>query len=167
MSSARQLGDIRQICIVVKDLKATMEQYWTKLGIGPFRIYSLDTNELAGVTYRGQPANYRLQVAFATIGPLELELIEPQGGDSSYQEFLDRHGEGVQHVGIYVQDQQDHQAAFAEMVRRGFKHLQGGPIPGKNRVGRFDYFETNQELGTIYELLDFPEQRADPEETYP
>ena len=33
---------INQVALVVKDLQAALENYWKILGIGPWRIYSLE-----------------------------------------------------------------------------------------------------------------------------
>ena len=89
-----------QICVIVKELHAAMEKYQRLFGIGPFSVYTVDAKDLAGVTYRGRPANYRLQVGIAPFAGGLIELLEPQGGESIFKEFLDRHGEGVQHIGL-------------------------------------------------------------------
>ena len=147
-----------QFCVIVKDLNAAIEKYQRLFGIGSFSVYTVDAKDLKGVTYRGKPANYRLQVGIAPFGGGLVELLEPQGGESIYQEFMDKRGEGVQHIGLVVDG--DYKAAFQEMLDHGFEHSQGGPIEGLNRNGAFDYFETEHELGTTFELLDFPEQLA-------
>jgi hypothetical protein len=36
-----------------------------------------------------------------------IELHQPIGGPSSFQEFLDRHGNGVHHIGFEVGDRRD------------------------------------------------------------
>ena len=93
-----------QICVIVRDLDAAIERYQSLFGIGPFAVYKVDTRELPGITYRGQPGNYRLRVGMANLGGGILELLEPQGGDSPFEDFLKQHGEGVQHVGLVVED---------------------------------------------------------------
>ena len=146
-----------QICIIVKDLEAAMEKYQRLFGVGPFSVYTVDTSQMRGVTYRGQPANYLERVGIANFSGVLLELLEFQGGDSIYKEFVDKHGEGVQHIGLVVED---YKVAFQQMLDQGFHHSQGGPIEGLNRDGSFDFFDTEKQLGTTFELLDFPEQLA-------
>lgn len=38
------------------------------------------------------------------IGSLTLDLHQPVEGESPWQEFLDKHGEGVDHISFYVDD---------------------------------------------------------------
>ncbi len=158
------LPKICQVGIVVKDLKEAMKKYHSLLGAGPFKGYIVDSNELPGTTYRGKPADYRIKAAMAQLDAFQLELVESIRGDNIYKEFLEKHGEGVQHLGL---SPTDYDAAFAEMLKRGYKHIQGGPITGKNRNGRFDYFETGRDFAVVLELLDFPEVGEDPAFIYP
>src|SRR5687768_11038190 len=97
------LANICQVCLVVKDIKKSMSQY-VALGVGPFKVYSQDTRDLPGVTYRGAPADYSLEVAWGKLGEWTFEILQPIRGPSIYNEFLDRHGEGLHHLGIYVDD---------------------------------------------------------------
>ena len=41
------------------------------------------------------------------MGGFVLELHEPSGGESSFQEYLDKHGNGVHHLGFEVGDRRD------------------------------------------------------------
>ena len=47
---------------------------------------------------KGEPVEYRMIGAEASVDGLGFELIQPVSGPSIYQEFLDTHGEGVQHI---------------------------------------------------------------------
>ena len=38
--NAAPIDQVFQVCAVVNDLRRAMEQYWTVLGIGPWRIYT-------------------------------------------------------------------------------------------------------------------------------
>ena len=151
-----------QVCLVVEDLKKAMDNFLS-LGVGPFSVVTVDTKEMPGVTYRGKPANYKVQAAMAPIGSWSLELLEHQRGDSVYKDFLDEHGEGLHHLAICV-DNLD--AARAEFHRRGFESIQGGPIPGINRDGWFEYFDARRDFGILIELLDWPEELEE-QPTYP
>ena len=89
------------IGVVVRDMNKTIERL-TALGIGPFkpRILPPDARE----KYRGKPfiPSQRVAIQITQIGNMELELIQPIDGESPHQEFLDRTGEGVQHLGFMV-----------------------------------------------------------------
>jgi hypothetical protein len=93
-------------------------------------------------------------VAKALIGGWEFEIICPVRGESAYSEFLGDHGNGLHHVGIFVND---FKKAKEELLEKGFHPLMGGPIPGTDRTGRFEYFEQDAGLGLIIELLDDPD----------
>ncbi|MFN8456920.1 MAG: VOC family protein [Anaerolineae bacterium] len=146
-----------QICIVVEDLQTAIKHYSTLMGIDSFAVYVVDTNELPNVTYRGQPADYRIEVAIADVGAWQLELLKFYRGESIYKEFIDQHGEaGIQHLGFFVKNPEEYESACRELVDRGYPHLQGGPILGTDRDGHFDYFDSRHDLGIIIELLDMP-----------
>ena len=165
MANLKSMLNIRQVCFVVKDMKAMMACY-ASLGVGPFKVYSMDTREMTGVTYRGKPAEYSLDVAWAPLGPWALELLQPKRGQSIYTEFLEKHGEGLHHLGIYL-DADEYEAGYTQLVEQGFEQIQGGPIDGLDRVGRFDYFQTEAGFGIILELLDMPGDLGEPAYVYP
>jgi len=56
---------------------------------------------------------------FATrMGPVEFELIQPVEGKSPHREFLDRKGEGIQHIAFAVKDLA---AEINQLTRKGSK----------------------------------------------
>ena len=60
-----------------------------------------------------------------------LELHQPMGGPSSFQEFLDKHGNGVHHIGFEVGDRRD--AVIADMEKAGYDvHRTLGIYPGSS-----------------------------------
>jgi methylmalonyl-CoA/ethylmalonyl-CoA epimerase len=102
-STFTRLGHIG---LVVRDMNKTIK-HLEALGIGPFtpRILPPDAQE----TYRGQPfvPSKRVKIQITHIGDMELELIQPIDGASPHQEFLDKNGEGIQHLGFYVDNLAD------------------------------------------------------------
>ena len=159
MSDLPGLSNICQVGMVVKDLEASMKQL-KSLGVGPWKVFTFDASEVPGTLYRGEPATFRLRVAMVQLGSWELELLQPVEGGSIYKEFLEERGEGLHHLGIFFENAQDYEAAYTEFITRGYKPLMGGPIPGDVRDGRFDYFETEGEMGTVLELVDNGEGRV-------
>jgi methylmalonyl-CoA/ethylmalonyl-CoA epimerase len=150
------MKDMVQICVVVKNLENAMRQYSTVFGIEDFIVYKVDSDNVAGITDRGEPAkSYAVQVGMARLGGAVIELLEPLRGQSMYQDFLDQHGEGVHHVGLMVDNYGD---AVKGLTRHGLPVTVDGPIVGESRTGRFTYFDTQEKLGTTFELLDFPEE---------
>jgi methylmalonyl-CoA/ethylmalonyl-CoA epimerase len=142
-----------QICVVVENLEEAMKRYSDLLGVGPFLIYSVDSREL-GVTREGKPTNYRIRVGMAKMGGAVLELLENLEGQTIWKDFFDIHGECMHHIGLFVKNFPVALKAFTE---RGFKITVDGPIASPERIGRFTYLDTEERLGTTFELLDFPE----------
>jgi methylmalonyl-CoA/ethylmalonyl-CoA epimerase len=150
------MKDMVQICVVVKDLDKAMQRYSSVFGIKDFVVYKVDTDNVPGITDRGQPTkSYAVQVGMARLAGAIIELLEPLRGETMYQDFLDQHGEGVHHVGLVVDDYDE---ALKGLTGQGFGVTVDGPIVGESRKGRFTYFDTQEELGTTFELLDFPEE---------
>jgi 4-hydroxyphenylpyruvate dioxygenase-like putative hemolysin len=146
--------DMLQVCVVVKDLDEAMKRYSSAFGVGPFLVYNVDTSEWPGIKEGGKPADFRIRLAMSKLGNAILELLESQRGMTIWQDFLDKHGEGVHHLGLFVDD---FEAAFRHFTQQGFTVTVEGPIVGEMRSGRFAYLDTHNNLGTTVELLDMPE----------
>jgi catechol 2,3-dioxygenase-like lactoylglutathione lyase family enzyme len=137
---------IKQVGIVVKDIDKVMD-YYSSLGIGPFK--SLPSGGVPTYTdkkLRGKPAEFKLAVRIAQVGQIELELIQPLEGQSIHKEFLEKQGEGLHHLGFFVDDIDEEEA---RLTKQGFKVLASGRRPG----GGFTYFETDTVGGVIMELI--------------
>lgn len=135
--------EIRQVGIVVKDREKSMQQFSSLLGTGPFRLLDLDQPE---AIVHGKRTHCGAKLAFAQSGPIEIELIEPVEGESTWSEFLRTKGEGMHHLGIWVPDLNKELARFTEM---GIGELQSG----ENEEVRFSYLDTEGIVGVVIELL--------------
>lgn len=107
---------ISQVTLVARDLDAKIAAYHEAFGWGPWRIYDNEQSSLIReATFRGQPADFAIRWAQAQVGEMNFEIIEPLGGSSPWQEYLDRYGEGL--IGISVPMES---AADAEQVKAQF-----------------------------------------------
>ncbi|GHU72144.1 lactoylglutathione lyase [Spirochaetia bacterium] len=121
-----------QVAIIVKDIEKAAKE-WCDLFDAPMpNIRVQEPGPRDGTTYRGKPANYGLKLAVidARDKGFVIELHEPTGGDSTFQEFLDKHGEGVHHLGFEVGDKRD--AIIGELEGKGYKMRQIGFYPGSS-----------------------------------
>ncbi|MFC1963775.1 VOC family protein [Chloroflexota bacterium] len=138
-------SEINQVGIVVKDLKKA-EEFYSSLGIGPFfgrpKGVPPNTNKIL----RGKPADFQMDIRFARMGSLELELIQPLSQDHPYKDFVEKNGEGLHHLGFFVDDID---AEEARLVKQGFKVLASGRRP----IGGFTYFEPDIPGGVCLELV--------------
>jgi methylmalonyl-CoA/ethylmalonyl-CoA epimerase len=108
---------ISQVTLVARDLDAKVAAYHQAFGWGPWRIWDTTAQPglVRGATYRGQDADFRLRWAQAQVGEMNFEIIEPRGGSSPWQDYLERFGEGL--IGISVPMGS---AADAERVKAQF-----------------------------------------------
>lgn len=141
--------NIDQVGIIVRDLHSMVEKLDQLFGIGPFRVMEWP---LEGVdpqaTYHGEPGNFRLLLAFATIGKTQLEIVEPLEGQNIYSDFLERQGPGLHHIRITVPDFEDRVAA---MEAAGIENIASGT--GVHIGSKWAYFDTTDLLeGVVVEL---------------
>ena len=155
---------IAQVAIIVKDLDETVENYWKMFGIGPWHFYTYAKPFVQQMSYHGSPAEYKMRLALSQIGPMRIELIEVQEGDSIYADFIKEHGYGVHHLGILVEDMND---ALAQAHSAGLNMIQDGSGFGLYGDGHYAYLETEEPLGVTLELIQRPKARVKPEKIYP
>jgi len=139
-------GEVAQVGIVVKDIDKAVE-YYHSIGIGPFAPSGKPP--VPEHTIRGETSHAVHKTVFAQMGPVELELLQPLegGGGSSAREFLERRGEGVQHIAFFVDDLDSALSRVAEM---GIEVLQMGRRPGG---GGYALLDTDAVGGVIIELV--------------
>lgn len=161
-SSKIQVKEINQVCVVVKDLQASMERYSSQFGIGPWRVYTFEPPSHTQTTVRGRTVFYRMRLALAQVGSLMWELIEPLEGESIYAELLREKGEGLHHVACFVED---FGQAIAGLKAQGIEILQSGNWNGIT----YAYMDTQGPLGAILELVKIPAGFVfpPPESTWP
>jgi catechol 2,3-dioxygenase-like lactoylglutathione lyase family enzyme len=139
---------ITQIAVVVRDIEAALKTYTQTLGWGPWSVFDYKPPLLHDTRVRGEPAEYRMIGAEASVDGLGFELIQPVSGPSIYQEFLDAHGEGVQHIACMK-----HSADDSELMKRHW-HGNGAEILMSGRIGdsiEFYYLDTAPLLKFVLE----------------
>ncbi len=135
--------EVVQVGIVVRDLEKTIKQLNSLWNVGPFRFLEID---LPDATLHGKQTRLRAKLAFAQVGPVELELIQPGEGENTYREFLRDKGEGVHHLKIPVSDIN---SEVARLKEKGVEVLQSGNNPDVS----FAYMDTEGIAGVILEVL--------------
>ena len=152
---SRFLGNVRQNGYVVRDMDAALEHWTEVLGVGPF--YYIEQVEMDSFTYRGKPSDIDVSIALGNSGDLQIELIgQRNDAPSTYLEFLDVHGPGMQHMSYWTHTFQDD---YDRMIARGMTVGQEGQIGGPQ--GRFVYFDTETHGGTVLELSDISGPKGD------
>jgi methylmalonyl-CoA/ethylmalonyl-CoA epimerase len=135
------------IGFIVRDLNKAVAHY-EAIGFGPF---ARSTRKLTVIERRSvSQGEYKLDVMTAKIGNVNLEFIQPISGDSLWQDFLDKHGEGINHIGLLVKGF-DKELAKAEKM--GFKVLTAAKFQGG---GGAAYFDTSKVGGILLEIVEWP-----------
>jgi len=138
-----------QVGVVVRDLEQSMAALTALFGIGPFRVAD---SPLPGREqqqfYHGQPARFRMRQAFADLGSIELELIQPLEGQSIWSDFLAERGPGIHHIRFNVPD---HQALTAHLGTHGLSKTQEGA--GIREGSYWVNYDTEKLMGFVIEIL--------------
>jgi methylmalonyl-CoA/ethylmalonyl-CoA epimerase len=142
------LGPVVQVGIVVRDAEATVRAWTERFNIGAARIVDWppeDSDLGAGSTYRGQPGNFRMRLAFLETGPVQLEFIQPLEGGNIYSEYLEAHGEGIHHILFLVDDPESVATQLdVPILQSGGSTLNPGAL--------WTYLDTQKLLGCMIEL---------------
>ena len=72
-------------------------------------------------------ASQKVRTAFFTIGDTHIELLEPTEPDSPVARFLDKHGEGIHHIG-YLSNDIEHELDRAR--ENGIQLINEEPVAG-------------------------------------
>ena len=117
-------------------------------GTGPF--------EETGAMYHREPCRGRIrQCNVGDMGQPQMEFMEPIGEDASFwKEFLDREGEGFNHIAF---EAKDIMTCIREFEAQGLPCLQYGFWPASENSGKgaYAYIDTRKLLGFVIELLEF------------
>ncbi len=139
---------IVQIGLIVKDAEKAAVHYAEVFGIPKPQVVPIAADAFAKTDFRGKPSDARGKAAFFDLGPVQMELIEPVGAPSTWEEFLRTKGEGIHHIAFRTQDL----AGAREFLEsQGMPTIQSGGWDG----GQYAYVECTPQLGTILELLHF------------
>jgi hypothetical protein len=87
------------------------------------------------------------------MGAISYEWIQPPSTPANiYEDFLKRHGEGIQHIGMPVDDLSKATAAYEKL---GFAVWQAGAWGdiGKPSSGQYHYMDTDKIGGVSAELI--------------
>ncbi len=141
------------IGVVVRDIDEAIQRY-TAMGLGPFRRFTLPSDEFMAFKWRhhfNNPVDDHIyEVAWGQFGAIGMEIFQPVRGDSIPQRFLDQKGEGVWHYGYDVHDM-DQVAAW--MHARGYQVI--GASETTDGI-KMNYFGTDDVGGVYFQAHEVP-----------
>ena len=141
---------VSHLALVVRDA-AAVSSYWQKLGLPGFALEHATPR--ADSRYRGQPLLLAFEVGFQRTGAISFEWIQPPSTPANiYADFLKLHGEGIQHIGMPVDDLSKATAAYEKL---GYPVWQAGAWGdlGKPNSGQYHYMDTDKIGGVSAELI--------------
>ena len=143
------MGPAKQVAYMVKDIDAAMQHWSDEYGVGPFLV-TRNAAPLSNAFYRGAKAQKsRVNIAFAYVGDMQLELIELIGDTPGlYKEALDKGNYGVHHYAVLVED---FPKCYNWALDNGFDAVIDSGIDG---LARMSYME-NPQSGIILEVIEW------------
>ena len=141
-----------QIALVVSDMEKSLDSWCTLFDVPRPEIRVSKPIPNPNEIYRGEVACYGLK--FAVIDCRErgfvIEVHEPDENPSTFREFLDKHGNGVHHVGFEVGEDRD--AVVGELDAMGYALRNIGMYPG----GSWTIVEGEDTLGVNLNIKPHP-----------
>lgn len=104
---------VDHIGIAVKNIEEAAKVYVEVLGL---QLQGVETVE-----------EQKVKVAFIPVGDTEIELLESTSPEGPIAKFIEKNGEGVQHIAFKVDDIE---AAIAEMLEKGMSMIDTVPRYG-------------------------------------
>lgn len=137
-----------QVGIIVKDIEKSARAWAKFLGYAEVPKINVATgSDLNPTTYKGSPTDATAKLAFFQLDNITVELIEPDGKPSTWQEFLDTKGEGIHHIAFNVKGMKTYINKFGDS---GIPMVQHGGWD----TGEYSYMDGSGSLGLIIELLE-------------
>ena len=130
---------VDHIGIAVKNLDEAVSFYEDVLGIKKTAVEEV--------------GDQKVRVAFLPCGDSEVELLESTDPDGPIARFIEKSGEGIQHIAIIVDNIDD---ALAELKERGIRLIDETPRYGAGGA-RIAFIHPKATNGTLLELC----ERAD------
>lgn len=142
-----QNNTVTQVAIVVKDINKASAAWARLLGTEIPEASVAEGWHERPPLFKGKPTDAKAKLAFFRMDNLQVELIEPMGPGSTWQEYLDTHGEGIHHIAFGVKGIDAMEEIF---LKNGNPTVMRGGWDG----GAYSYIDATNDLGCVLELLE-------------
>jgi methylmalonyl-CoA epimerase len=129
---------IDHIAIVVPKLEEALSFYHETLGLSVTRIERVEEQEVT--------------VAFLPTENSEIELLEPTNTTSGVARFLEKHGAGIHHICLEVDDIEK---ALSDLKTHGIQLINDEPLSGSDGK-RIAFIHPKSAFGVLVELYELP-----------
>ena len=135
------LKRLDHIAVLVEDLDQALSFWQDQLGLTLDHVETVSSMEV--------------KIAFLPLGESEIELVQPTIADSGLAKFLEKHGPGLHHICIEVEDIS---AKVADLQEKGVRLIDENPITMDD--GRKLAFLHPKSAGSVLiELYELPGER--------
>jgi len=143
------LGDKKamQIGLVVENIEAAVQAWSLMLGVNPPPIVLTDSVDVAHTKYQDEPTPAQAKLSFFDLGQVSLELIQPVGEPSTWNDQLVAHGPSLHHIAFEIKGMDDQ---IQGLEKLGLRLVQRGDYQG----GRYAYVDGQRKFGAVIELLE-------------
>jgi methylmalonyl-CoA epimerase len=124
--------------IAVKDIKQARDDFTEKLGSEIIRIGESDIDKVKNT--------------YLSLGEDIFELMEPYAPDSPVAKFMEKHGEGVQYIGLETTDLDD---TIAKLRGKGVRFTSDSPVEYPNG-SRWAFIHPKQMHRVLFALIENP-----------
>ena len=148
--SAGPPGKVSHIAFVVRESEGP-SAYWAKLGFPAMPKSHASPREDS--RYHGKPLWLDFDVCWQRHTQFTYEwIIPPDSPPNLYADFLKEHGEGIQHLGLPVEDLAK---SITDFQKLGYSAAQSGAWGdvGKKGSGQYAYMDTDSIGGVVAEVI--------------
>ena len=133
-----KLTKIEHIGIAVKDLSEAIPFYENTLGL---KCYAIE-----------EVAEQKVRTAFFMVGETKIELLESTDPEGPIGKFIEKKGEGIQHIAFAVDGVAN---ALAELSEKGVQLIDKAPRKGAEGLN-IAFLHPKSTFGVLTELCEKP-----------
>lgn len=142
-----------QIGFAVRDLEAALTRYRQRYGLEPTLTETIELDGRNTYRYHGRPNACRLKIALFDQDGVQLELIQLLDGEHPVGDFVRQRGEGVNHLGFFVDDLD---ATVRSLIEQGARPVIEGHFRlTDGRAGAFVWLTDDDGGGAMLEISAF------------
>lgn len=147
-------GEVHHLGWVVKDIHKTFD-YWKKIGLDNISIR--ENVQSKTQIYRGKKMDAIFHTGFTNIGDVGFEIFQPVKGENPYKEFLEKHGEGIQHIAFALNSKEELESQIKRLTNLGIEIQERGSWETKEGTAHFVYLDASNIGGLFFELMFDPQ----------
>ncbi len=131
-----KISHIEHLGIAVKSLDEAIPFWENLLGTKCYNIEEVESQ--------------KVKTAFLKVGQTKIELLEATSEDSAIAKFIEKKGEGIQHIAFAVEGIEN---ALSECEENGVKLIDKAPRPGAEGLS-IAFLHPKSTLGVLTELCE-------------